>query len=101
IAHDLKKTFEHVIWLDATPYFRAMHRHEPVVTTSGMVKYVPRRGDRNAPIGNLFKKAVMAAEMRFHSQRSSTTVSVQRELDLVEVALPPDMGTDHESPQWL
>lgn len=99
IALELEEVFENVIWLDATPYFRAMHRHEPVVTSSGMVRYAPRGGDRNAPIGGLFKRAVMAAEMRFHSQRNSAAISIQRELDLSPVDLPPDVRADHETGQ--
>lgn len=98
-AHRLEKTFEQVLWLDATPYFKAMHRQEPVFGADEILRYRPRQGNPEAPVGALFKRLVCAAERRYHSSSMTLTPSPQHVLDLRPSSLPRQMGTDNAADQ--
>lgn len=101
LAKRLEGVFDQVLWLDATPYFRAMHRHVAVTSSTGPLKYTPRRGDPAAPIGGLFKSLTMAAQRRYHSYRAELPIPAQRSLDLWPPSAPSNMGTDDEAAQML
>jgi len=101
IAKRLEAVFDHVIWLDATPYFRAMHRHVAVPNSAGPLRYAPRGGDAAAPIGGLFKSLAMAAQRRYHICRSEISIPAQRSLDLRPLGTPSDMSADDEAAQLL
>ena len=101
LAKRLEQVFGKVIWLDATPYFRAINRHEVVSSSNGPTKYARRGGDTAAPIGGLFKTLAMAAERRYHSYRLDIPVPAQQSLDLRPPADPSDMGADNEALQML
>lgn len=98
-AHRLEKYFDQVMWLDATPYFKAVHRQEPTFGADDVLRYRPREGGRDAPVGSLFKRLVSAAERRFHSSSASLAPSPQRVLDLRPSALPTQVRADDASGQ--
>lgn len=101
LAKRLEGVFDQVLWLDATPYFRAMHRHVAVPSSTGPLKYAPRGGDSAAPIGGLFKSLTMAAQRRYHSYRAELPIPAQRSLDLWPPSAPSNMSTDDEATQML
>lgn len=101
LAKRLETVFDQVIWLDATPYFRAMHRHEAVSTGDGPTKYARRGGDAAAPIGGLFRTLAIAAQRKYHSYRLDLPVPAQRSLDLRPPVVPADMSADNEALQML
>lgn len=98
IAHQLEKVFNRVILLDATPYFRAVHRHAAMPSDDAVLRYKPRGGNAVAPFGRLFKELTVAAERRYQRFRLEVAPAAQQRLDLRPV-VPADMGTNDESPQ--
>lgn len=98
-ARRLERFFDQVLWLDATPYFRAMHRQEPTFGADEVLRYRPRQGNPDAPVGALFKRLVSAAERRYHSSSLTLTPSHQQVLDLRFPALPAQMGTYNATSQ--
>jgi hypothetical protein len=99
IAKRLEAEYDSVIWLDATPYFRAKHRHEAVFRADGTLTYSLRRGDAAAPIGGLFKELAAAAQRRFRSHPSNGKLALQRVLDLRAPSAPPDVRADDTASQ--
>lgn len=99
-ARRLESVFEQVVWLDATPYFKATHRQEPEFGADDVLRYRPRQGNPDAPIGALFKKLVCAAERRYHSYTLTAKPPAQRVLDLRHDALPAKMSAD-DAPDQL
>lgn len=98
-AYRLKEVFDKVIWLDAGPYFKAMHRQEPAFGDDGVLRYRPRRESRDAPTGALFKRLVCAAERRYVASSLALKLSNQRSLDLRPQCSPSDMGADNAANQ--
>lgn len=83
IAKRLEEVFEKVIWLDSTPYFKAMHRHELIGEVNGAPRYARRKGDPAAPIGGLFKSHAVAAQRRYRDHQTTVQVCPQMSFDLL------------------
>lgn len=91
-AKELEETYEQVLWLDAGPYFKAVHRQEPSMTSGHVPKYHTMQWD--APVGALFKRLATASELRYNNYRVTAIPSPQASLDLRPAESPLQVGTD-------
>lgn len=93
-AHRLRSIFKHVVWLDATAYFKAVHRQVPTRGHDQVLRFRSRKEHRDAPIGSLFKQIVSATERRYHSAGIRIEPSPQGSFDFRPLESPPQMSAD-------
>lgn len=101
IAKQLEDAYHQVIWLDATPYFRAVHRYSAISNDDGSTQFAPRKDNFSAPIGNLFKSLTIVAQRRYNNYQINISPPAQGALDLRLPSVPSDMKTDDEALQML
>lgn len=98
-AHRLEQVFEQVVWLDASPYFRAVHRQEPIFGDDGVLRYCARRARREEPIGALFKQIFVASQRRYQVFNARVIPSPQQIFDFEQSESPPHVSTNNASTQ--